>query len=84
MVKTARELLDVRPHGGGMTTDAQRQALTPQLRAHVKQHDEQIAQLTGQHFVQVVFQDWLRSQLALPTDNADNCALASEVIGCAN
>jgi len=50
LVKLAREVLEVRPHGGGMMAGIQRQAITPQLRAYVKQHDERIAQLTGQRF----------------------------------
>jgi len=50
LVKAARAVLDVRPHAGGMMTGAHRQAVTPQLRAFVKQHDERIAQLSGQPF----------------------------------
>lgn len=50
LVKAARAVLAVRPHGGGMMTGAHRQAVTPQLRAYIKQHDERIAQLTGQPF----------------------------------
>ncbi|KXB31291.1 protein-disulfide isomerase [Dechloromonas denitrificans] len=50
LVKAARAILDVLPHSGGMMAGAQRQAVTPQLRAYVKQHDERIAQLTGQPF----------------------------------
>lgn len=50
LVKAARAVLDVQPHGGGMMTGAQRQAVTAQLRAYVKQHDERIAQLSGQPF----------------------------------
>jgi len=50
LVKAAREVLAVQPHGGGMMTGANRQAVTPQLRAYVKQHDARIAQLSGQPF----------------------------------
>jgi len=50
LVKVAREILSVRPHGGGMMAGANRQAVTPQLRAYVRQHDARIAQLTGQRF----------------------------------
>ncbi|WP_319243388.1 DsbA family protein [uncultured Propionivibrio sp.] len=50
LVKAAREILSVRPHGGGMMAGANRQAVTPQLRAYVRQHDARIAQLTGQRF----------------------------------
>jgi putative protein-disulfide isomerase len=50
LVKAAREIISVRPHAGGMMAGVHRQAITPQLRAYVKQHDERIARLTGQHF----------------------------------
>ena len=50
LVKAAREVLGVRPHGGGMMTGARRQAVTPQLRDFVKPHDARIAQLSGQRF----------------------------------
>lgn len=52
LVKAAREILGVRPHGGGMMTGARRQAVTTQLREFVKPHDARIAQLTGQRFGQ--------------------------------
>ncbi|MBS1155494.1 MAG: protein-disulfide isomerase [Proteobacteria bacterium] len=50
LVKAAREILSVHPHGGGMMTGTRRQAVTPQLREFVKQHDARIAQVSGQHF----------------------------------
>jgi len=50
LVKAAREVLSVIPHGGGMMTGARRQAVTPQLREFVKPHDARIAQLSGQRF----------------------------------
>ena len=50
LVKAAREILHVQPHGGGMMTGARRQAVTPQLRAFVRPHDQRIAQLSGQPF----------------------------------
>ncbi|WP_428825299.1 DsbA family protein [Azonexus sp. IMCC34842] len=50
LVRAAREILAVQAHGGGMMTGANRQSVTPQLRAYVKQHDARIAQLTGQPF----------------------------------
>lgn len=50
LVRAAREILVVQAHGGGMMTGANRQQVTPQLRAYVKQHDARIAQLTGQPF----------------------------------
>ena len=50
LVKAAREILNVTPHGGGMMTGARRQNVTPQLREFVKPHDARIAQLSGQRF----------------------------------
>ena len=52
LVKAAREVLNVRPHGGGMMTGPRRQPVTQQLRDFVKPHDAQIAQLSGQSFGQ--------------------------------
>lgn len=50
LVKAARQLIEVRTHGGGMMTGANRMNVTAQLRAYVNQHDTRIAQLTGQPF----------------------------------
>ena len=50
LLKAARQVLAVQAHGGGMMTGANRQQVTPQLRAYVQQHDARIAQLTGQPF----------------------------------
>lgn len=50
LVKAAREILPVIPHGGGMMTGARRQTVTAQLREYVKPHDARIAQLSGQPF----------------------------------
>jgi putative protein-disulfide isomerase len=50
LVKAAREVLRVTPHGGGMMTGTRRQSVTPQLREFVKPHDARIAQLSGQPF----------------------------------
>jgi putative protein-disulfide isomerase len=50
LVKAAREVISVQPHGGGMMAGPNRQTITPQLRAFVKQHDERIARQSGQHF----------------------------------
>ncbi|PLK48036.1 DsbA family protein [Uliginosibacterium sp. TH139] len=50
LVKAAREVLPVIPHGGGMMTGARRQPVTAQLRDFVKPHDARIAQLSGQPF----------------------------------
>lgn len=50
LIRVARELLPVVPHGGGMMLGARRQPVTPQLRDFVLAHDAQIAQLSGQPF----------------------------------
>lgn len=50
LVKAAREVVNVRAHGGGMMAGVRRQAVTPQLRDFVKPHDLRIAQLSGQQF----------------------------------
>jgi putative protein-disulfide isomerase len=50
LVKAARAVLPVYAHGGGMMAGANRQPVTPQLRAYVLPHDQRIAQLSGQPF----------------------------------
>jgi len=45
LVRAARDVLPVRPRSGGMMAGAQRQAVTPQLRAYVQPYDQRIAQL---------------------------------------
>ncbi|AHC74173.1 DsbA family protein [Pseudomonas aeruginosa] len=52
LLAAAREVtgLDVRLHGGGMMTDANRQPVGAGLRHYVMPHDLRIAQLTGQPF----------------------------------
>ena len=50
LVKAAREVVNLRAHGGGMMAGARRQPATPQLRDFVKPHDLHIAQLSGQPF----------------------------------
>lgn len=42
--------LHIELHAGGMMAGSQRQAVTPQLRSYVLEHDERIAKLTGQIF----------------------------------
>ena len=50
LVKAAREILHVQPHGGGMMNGEHRRAVTPQLREFVMPHDARIARLSGQRF----------------------------------
>lgn len=81
LVKTAREVLDVRPHAGGMMTGARRQAVTPQLRDFVKPHDAQIAQVSGQHFGQGYLDVLLRDTNAVFDSEPPTAAmLAAEAI----
>ncbi len=60
LVKAARAVLPVRPHGGGMMAGARRQRVTPQLREYVKPHDARIAQLSGQRFGEAYLEGLLR------------------------
>lgn len=60
LVAAARTIVTVRPHGGGMMAGASRQAVTPQLRDYVMQHDRRIAALTGQAFGDPYFDGLLR------------------------
>jgi putative protein-disulfide isomerase len=79
LVKAAREVLRVSPHGGGMMTGARRQNVTPQLREYVKPHDVRIAQLSGQPFG-VAYLDGLLHDTSAVFDSAPPTAamLAAE------
>lgn len=55
LVQAARAVLPVQAHGGGMMAGAQRQRVTPQLRQYVMQHDQRIAQASGQPFGDAYF-----------------------------
>lgn len=57
--------LDVRLHGGGMMTDANRQPVGAGLRHYVMPHDLRIAQLTGQPFGKDYFDGLLRDTSAV-------------------
>ena len=50
LVRAARSILHVQPHGGGMMIGERRRAVTPQLREFVMPHDARIARLSGQRF----------------------------------
>ncbi|PHM20917.1 MAG: protein-disulfide isomerase [Curvibacter sp. PD_MW3] len=81
LVKAAREVLRVRPHGGGMMTGARRQAVTPQLREFVKPHDARIAQLSGQRFGEGYLDGLLRDTNAVFDSEPPTAAmLAAEAI----
>jgi putative protein-disulfide isomerase len=65
LVKAAREVVDVRPHGGGMMAGAQRRRVSAQLRAFVMPHDRRIAQVSGQPFGSAYFDGLLRDESAV-------------------
>lgn len=65
LVRAARSIVTVRPHGGGMMAGAGRQAVTPQLRNYVMPHDHRIAALTGQVFGDAYFDGLLRDTTAV-------------------
>lgn len=67
LLAAAREVtgLDVRLHGGGMMTDANRQPVGAGLRHYVMPHDLRIAQLTGQPFGKDYFDGLLRDTSAV-------------------
>jgi putative protein-disulfide isomerase len=50
LIRATRGIIPVRLHGGGLMTGDARQTITPQLRAWVNRHDQQIAQASGQLF----------------------------------
>jgi putative protein-disulfide isomerase len=81
LVKAAREVLNVRPHGGGMMTGPRRQPVTPQLLDFVKPHDAKIAQLSGQRFGKSYLDDLLRDTNAVFDSEPPTAAmLAAEAI----
>jgi putative protein-disulfide isomerase len=65
LVHAARDVMAVRPHGGGMMTGSRRQQVSPQLREFVIPHDRRIAQLTGQPFGDAYFEGLLRNNEAI-------------------
>lgn len=60
LVRSARGLVRVQAHGGGMMAGAARRAVTPELRQFVMSHDRRIAQASGQSFGQDYFEGLLR------------------------
>ena len=81
LVKAAREVLNVRPHGGGMMTGPRRQPVTPQLLDFVKPHDARIAQLSGQRFSKSYLDGLLRDTNAVFDSEPPTAAMqAAEAI----
>ncbi|AQR66089.1 protein-disulfide isomerase [Aquaspirillum sp. LM1] len=81
LVSAARQVITVQAHGGGMMTGANRQQVTPQLRAYVQQHDARIAQLTGQAFGPAYVDGLLHaSDVMLDSEPPTVAILAAEAI----
>ncbi|GAA0766435.1 DsbA family protein [Ideonella azotifigens] len=81
LVKAARDVVDVKAHGGGMMTGARRQAVTPQLRGFVMPHDARIAQLSGQPFGDAYANGLLRDTTAVFDSEPPTAAiLAAEAL----
>ncbi|MBU6512637.1 MAG: DsbA family protein [Betaproteobacteria bacterium] len=81
LVKAAREILPVIPHGGGMMTGARRQKVTAQLREYVKLHDAQIALRSGQPFGEGYLDGLLRDTEAVFDSEPPTAAiLAAEAL----
>jgi len=81
LVKAARNVVEVRAHGGGMMTGARRQAVTPQLRGFVMPHDARIAQLSGQPFGDAYANGLLRDTTAVFDSEPPTAAiLAAEAL----
>lgn len=81
LVRAAREVMEIRAHGGGMMTGSRRQNMSPELRDFVMPHDRRIAELTGQPFGEAYFEGLLRDNAAV-YDSAPPIAavLAAEAI----
>ena len=82
LVAAARKVVPVRAHGGGMMAGAQRQAVTPQLRAYVAAHDQRIAQSSGQPFGDAYTNGLLRDTTAmLDSEPPIAAVLAADDVG---
>jgi putative protein-disulfide isomerase len=83
LVQAARAVLPVQAHGGGMMAGSQRQRVTPQLRQYVMQHDQRIAQASGQPFGDAYFNGLLRDDEAVFDSEPPTTAViaADEVSG---
>lgn len=60
LVRSARGIVRVQAHGGGMMAGAARRAVTPELRQFVMSHDRRIAQASAQPFGPAYFEGLLR------------------------
>ena len=81
LVKAAREVISVIPHGGGMMSGAYRQNVTAQLREFVKPLDQRIAQVSGQPFGDAYLNGLLRDTTAVFDSGPPTAAiLAAEAV----
>lgn len=82
LVRAARAVLPVRLHAGGMMAGAQRQPVTPELRAFVLIHDQRIAEATGQPFGDAYRDGLLRdSQAMFDSEPPTAAILAADALG---
>lgn len=82
LVRAARAVLPVRLHAGGMMAGAQRQPVTPELRAFVLIHDQRIAEATGQPFGDAYRDGLLRDPQAVFDSEPPTAAiLAADALG---
>ena len=65
LVATARKVMPVQAHGGGMMTGRNRRQVNAALRDYVMPHDRRIAQLTGQVFGEAYFNGLLTDTSAV-------------------
>ncbi|QBK05371.1 DsbA family protein [Hylemonella gracilis] len=65
LIKEARKIVAVQPHGGGMMAGTRRQQVSAQLRDYVMPHDRRIAQVSGQPFGTSYFDGLLRDTSAV-------------------
>lgn len=82
LVRTAREIMPVVAHGGGMLAGPYRKQITPELREHILSNDSQIAKLTGQPFGERYFKGLLEDQSVwFDSEPPTTAVLAAEQMG---
>ena len=84
LVKSARTVIPITLHGGGMMTGARRQKITPEWKAYVGPNDRQITQVTGQMFGDAYLNGLLNDQSAwLDSEPPTAAVLAAEQVNAA-
>lgn len=74
LIAAIQAICPVQLHGGGMFTGTRKQRITPAFRGMVRQYDQRIAALTGQHFA-APYSETLLSDESLVLDSAAPIAL---------